>query len=92
MSALTVLVIVLKTLTLVLGGIITYLAFKAYQRIGSAALRSLTLGFGLITLGALLAGVVDQVVGLQTDLAIVVESVLTVIGLAVIIHSLYVDW
>lgn len=91
MNHLTSLVVVLKTITLVLGLTVTYLSYKAFRRSGSAALRSLTVGFGLITLGALLAGMVDQVVGLQTDFALVVESVLTAAGFAVIVYSLYVE-
>ena len=91
MNHLTSLVVVLKTITLVLGLTVTYLAYKAFRRSGSAALRSLAVGFGLITLGALLAGVADQIVGLQTDFALVVESVLTAVGFAVIVHSLYVE-
>lgn len=91
MSHITSLIVVLKTITLALGLTITYLAYKAYRRTGSAALRSLTLGFALVTFGALLAGIVDQILGLQTDLALVVESILTAAGFAVIVYSLYVD-
>jgi hypothetical protein len=91
MSHITSLIVVLKTLTLVLGLTITYLAYKAYRRTDSSALRSLTIGFGLITLGALLAGVADQIIGLQTDFALVVESSLTAVGFGVIVYSLYVD-
>lgn len=91
MNHLTSLVVVLKTITLVLGLTITYLSYKAFRRSGSAALRSLTVGFGLVTFGALLAGVADQVIGLQTDFALVVESVLTAAGFAVIVYSLYVE-
>lgn len=91
MSHLASLVVLLKTLTLVLGGTITYLSYKAFHRTRSPALRSLTIGFGLITLGALLAGVADQIIGLQTDFALVVESALTAVGFAVIVYSLYVD-
>ena len=91
MNHLDSLVLVLKTLTLALGGLITYQALKAYRRTLSPALRSLTIGFGLVTLGSLLAGFVDQIVGLPTDVALVVESLLTVLGFAVILYSLYVD-
>jgi hypothetical protein len=91
MNHLTSLVVVLKTITLVLGLTITYLSYKAFRRSGSAALRSLTVGFALVTLGALLAGVADQIIGLQTDFALVVESVLTAAGFAVIVYSLYVE-
>lgn len=89
MNHLTILIVILKTAALLLGGTITYLSFKAFRRSGSPALRSLTIGFGLVTLGALLAGVADQVIGLQTDVALVVESALTVVGFAVIVSSLY---
>lgn len=91
MNHFTSLIILLKSVTLVLGLIITYLAYKAFRRTGSPALRSLSLGFALVTLGAMLAGIVDQVVGLATDLALVIESALTAAGFAVIVYSLYVD-
>lgn len=91
MTGLTPLVVALKTVTLVLGGSITYLAYKAYRRTDSPALRSLTAGFGLVTVGALLAGAVDQLAGLPTDVALVVESALTAVGFGVIVYSLYVD-
>lgn len=84
-------VVVLKTLTLALGGLITYHAYKAFRRTSSTPLRSLAVGFGLVTLGSLLAGLVDQIVRLPTDVALVVESLLTVAGFAVILYSVYVD-
>ena len=84
-------VVVLKTLTLLLGGSITFYAFKAYRRTGSVALRALTLGFGAITLGSLLAGIVDQVLPLDPNLALVVESAFTTVGFGVILYSLYVE-
>jgi hypothetical protein len=87
----TPLVIVLKTLTLVLGGVITYFAFKAYRRTGSPALRSLAIGFGVVTLGAILAGLADQVFTVNRDFVLVIESALTVIGFAAIAYSLYAE-
>jgi hypothetical protein len=84
-------VIALKTVTLVLGGAITYLAVKAYRRTGSAGLRFLAIGFGFVTLGSLLAGIADQVLALDTTSAVVVDSGLTAIGFAVIAYSLYVE-
>ncbi|SDZ83382.1 hypothetical protein SAMN04488065_0653 [Haloplanus vescus] len=90
MNATTV-VVALKTLTLALGGSITFYAFKASRRTGSDSLRALALGFGTITLGALLAGIVDQLLPLDHHLALVVESLCTTLGFAVILVSLYVD-
>ncbi len=88
---LTILIIVLKTLTLILGGIITYFAFKAYRRTGLLALRALTIGFGVVTLGALAAGVADQAFSANQDIALVIESTLTVLGFASIAYSLYAE-
>lgn len=49
-------VIVVKTVVLLLGGGITYIAYEAYRGTGAASLRMLAAGFGTVTLGSLLAG------------------------------------
>lgn len=85
------LVVALKTVTLLLGGAVTYFAAKAWQRTGSPALRSLAIGFGFVTLGSLLAGVVDQLLNVGQTFAVLTESALTAVGFAVIVYSLYVD-
>lgn len=83
------LLIALKTLTLILGGLITYFSYRAYQRTKSNALGSLALGFGLITLGALAAGVSDIFFDFGLEFNTVIESSMTVLGFAVIVYSLY---
>lgn len=87
----TTAVIVLKSLGLVLGGSITFYAFKAYQRTGSPALRALAVGFGAVTLGALLAGIVDRLLPLDPSVALLVESLFTTVGFGIIFYSLYAD-
>ena len=91
MTHITTVVIALKTLTLVLGGLITYFAYKAYRRTGSPALRALTIGFGIVTLGALLAGVADQALHVSRDMVLVIESALSAVGFAAIAYSLYAE-
>lgn len=86
-----ILLTALKTITLLIGATITFFSYRAYRRTGVPALRALTIGFGIVTLGSLLAGVVDQFVSLGRDSAIVVESALTAMGFAVILYSLYVE-
>jgi len=82
----------LKTLTLLLGGTITLFAYRAYRRTGLRALRALAIGFGVVTVGTLLAGAVDLLApGLERETALIVESALTVVGFAVILYSLYVE-
>jgi divalent metal cation (Fe/Co/Zn/Cd) transporter len=90
MSHVPTLIVGLKTVTLVLGGLVTFFSYKAYSRTGSPALRALALGFGAITLGALLAGITDQFLVADRDIALVVESLLTAVGFAIITYSLYV--
>ncbi len=82
-------IVVMKTLTLILGGAITYLAHKAYRRTRARPLRFLSFGFGIVTLGSLLAGVIDLVLQMDLRVGLLVESVLVTIGFGIIIYSLY---
>lgn len=88
-------IVVSKTLILVIGGLITYFSFKAYRRTGTPQHRWLALGFGIITVGAVLGGVLDLAVGTYfgEDLlatSVFVSSAMTAAGLGVILYSLYV--
>ena len=91
MSHLDIALIVVKSGTLLLGGLITFLSVKAHRRTGSPALRALAVGFGLVTVGALLAGVGHQFTALSLAESVVIESTLTLLGFAVIVYSLYAD-
>ncbi|MFB6304610.1 MAG: hypothetical protein ABEH47_05545 [Haloferacaceae archaeon] len=86
----TALLTATKAVTLALGALITYLAAKAYLRTGATALRSLALGFALVTLGALLGGLLHQT-GTEFALSQHVQSLFTAAGFAVLVHSLYAD-
>jgi hypothetical protein len=91
MSHLDIALVAVKTGTLLLGSLITFLSFKAHRRTGSPALRALSVGFGLVTIGALLAGVGHQFTSLSLTHSVVIESALTFLGFAVIVYSLYAD-
>jgi hypothetical protein len=91
MTHITALVAALKTLGLVLGGLITYYSYKAFRRTGSSALRALFVGFGVVTLGALLAGIADQLLPVDATIALAVESLFTTAGFAIILYSLYAE-
>lgn len=84
-------IVALKTITLVLGGLITYFATRAYRRTAASALRALAIGFGLVTLGGLFGGIVDRLLTVAPKYALIIESVLTAAGFTVILYSLYVD-
>lgn len=79
----------LKTVTLVLGLMITYFSYKAYRRTGARPLGLLAFGFALVTLGSMLAGVFDLGLSLQREYAIIAETGLMALGFGVIVYSLY---
>jgi uncharacterized membrane protein len=84
-------VVAFKTITLLLGALVTYFAYKAYSRTDARPLGALALGFGIVTIGALSAGVVDQVLGSAQRNALLIESSLTMVGFAVVLYSLYAE-
>lgn len=77
-----------KTLVLLVGGVVTYLSYSAYRRTGDQSLRLLATGFGLITGGTLLAGFTFELLGVSLGLGIVLESLFVLAGLSVIALSL----
>ena len=88
-------IVVTKTLILVIGGLITYYSYQAYRRTEAPQHRWLAIGFGIITVGAILGGALDLVVETYLDIdllytSVFVSSSLTAIGLGVILYSLYV--
>jgi hypothetical protein len=89
MSHLDIALVTVKSGTLVLGSLITFLSLKAHRRTGSRSLRALAVGFGLVTLGALLAGVGHQFTPLSLAHSVVIESTLTFVGFGIIVYSLY---
>ncbi|MFB6121390.1 MAG: hypothetical protein ABEJ68_09775 [Halobacteriaceae archaeon] len=83
-------IVVLKTLTFVTGGLITFYAVRAYRRTGSPALRALAIGFGVVTLGSAIGGGIDQITRMDPIVALAVESVFLLVGFATILYSLFV--
>lgn len=81
---------VVKTLVLLVGGVITFFASKAYRRTGQPALCYLSIGFGLVTLGLVLAGMLYELLSVPLMTGVLFESCLVLIGFLVIARSLYV--
>lgn len=84
-------IVALKTVILLLGSGVTYIAYRAFRRTEADSLRVLAIGFGTITLGALLAGVANQLLGVTVKQGIIINSALVAVGLAVILYSLYLE-
>ena len=54
-------------------------------------MRALSIGFGAVTLGTLLAGLLDRVLQFSIRVGLLVESALVTVGFAVIVYSLYTE-
>ena len=89
MNNATVLLVVTKTVTLILGALITFLAYRAYRRQGAPALKALMLGFALVTVGSAAGGALYHVAEVNFTLGVGVESLVTAAGFAVLVYSLY---
>lgn len=86
-----VVLVVSQTAIVILGGSISYFAFKAYNRTANPALRALSIGFGVVTVGAVAGGVLHHLFDVELAAGIAINSVLTAIGFAVVTYSLYVE-
>jgi len=91
MIDLLLVVVVTKVVTFTFGGILTWLSYRAFLRTSAPAMRALTVGIGLVTVGALLGGVVHQVLGLSVVAGVTVQSVFSAAGFAVLTYSLYAE-
>lgn len=91
MSEIPTAIAVVKSITLLLGGGITYIAVKAYRRTGEKSLRALSIGFGIITLGAVISGAATQLLSVSLEVGVFVNSIFVAVGLAVILYSLYIQ-
>lgn len=80
-----------KSVILLFGGAITYIAYKAYRRTGEQSLKMLSVGFGIITVGAFLTGAGNQFLSVSLELGVLINSVFVALGLGVIMYSLYMQ-
>lgn len=82
---------VVKTLILLLGGVITLLALRAYRSTGDRGLGLLTVGFAIVTGGAVLGGFIIEFLGYPLHTGVLVESLLVLIGFGIIAASLWTN-
>lgn len=78
-----------KAATLWFGGTITVLSYRAYRRTDSPALWALTVGIGLVTVGAFLGGVLHHLANFSIEISATTQSVFTALGFAILTYSLY---
>ena len=89
MELLVAVLVVVKIAALVLGGIVSLMAYRAYNRTQIAGLQYFAVGLAVITLGTFLVGVFHHLGGASVTLGMVLESVIICAGFGVMIFGLY---
>jgi hypothetical protein len=88
MDATTAILVAVRLLVLALGILITYYSFEAYRRTGTYYMRNAAIGFGIITLGVFIEGVLFEFAGVDLAVVHVIESVAIGLGFVVLLISL----
>jgi hypothetical protein len=81
--------VIAKLVTVGLGLSITYQAYKGYRQHGSEPLRYVAIGFLFISVGAVIEGVLFDVVGFSIFLAGAIQTSVVALGMIVILYSLH---
>jgi hypothetical protein len=83
------LVVLTSAIALVLGGVISHLAYRAARRRHSRVLSRFAGGFALVTLGLLSGGALHQLMGWTVLGGVLIQRVLTIAGFGLLLYSLY---
>lgn len=78
-----------KIITVLLGLAIAGQAYRGYRRYDSRPMLYLAMGFGLISVGSVLEGVLFDVIGLSIFEAGTAQTGLVAVGMLVILYSLH---
>jgi hypothetical protein len=84
----TAVLMAVRLAVLGLGILITYYSFEAYRRTGTYYMRNAAIGFGIITLGVFIEGVLFEFGGLDLAFVHLIESVAIGLGFVVLLISL----
>lgn len=80
---------IVKALIVVMGSLIVYLSYRGYRRDKSKSMLFLSLGFAFVTIGAVVAGVLFELVGFSLADVYGIEAAMAALGLVTILYSIY---
>lgn len=78
---------VAQAFILLFGGVVVYFAWRSYGRTKSQAMLLLGLGFGFVTVGAAVAGIMDYLT-LDLTTVVTVQAYSQAVGFFIIVYSL----
>ncbi|SEH17588.1 hypothetical protein SAMN04487967_3272 [Natronorubrum sediminis] len=90
MDEYVLLIAVANTATVLTGGAVALLAYRAFRRTGSGALRALAIGFSFIVAGSVFGAFV-HLLGDNVALGVTIQSSFTAGGFGIVLYSLYAE-
>lgn len=81
--------VVVKTITMLLGFLIAYQAYRGYRRHDSETMGFVALGFGFISVGAVIEGILFDVAGFSFHDAGTVSTAIVALGMLSVLYALY---
>ncbi|KAB1185135.1 MULTISPECIES: hypothetical protein [Haloferax] len=81
--------VVAKLVTMLLGFLIAYQAYRGYRRNDSQPMFYVAVGFVFISFGAVIEGILFDVVGLSLSDAGTVATIIVAIGMLSVLYALY---
>lgn len=81
--------VIAKLITIALGLLIAYQAYRGYRTHGSPPMLYVAIGFVFISVGAVIEGILFEIVGLEIYRASAIQTGIVALGMLVILYSLY---
>lgn len=81
--------VIAKLITMLLGFLIAYQAYRGYRRNGSQPLFYVAVGFVFISFGAVIEGILFDVIGLSLSDAGTVATIIVALGMLSVLYALY---
>lgn len=81
--------VIAKLITMSLGFLIAHQAYRGYRIHGSEPMLYVAVGFVFVSVGAIIEGILFDVLGFSIFLAGTVQTGIVAIGMVVILYSLY---
>ena len=81
--------VIAKAITMVIGLLIAGTAYRGYRRSGSESMLYLAVGFAIISIGAVIEGILFDVLHFSIFWAGTVQTSIVAVGMLVILYSLY---
>ena len=81
--------VVAKVITMTLGFVIAFKAYRGYRQYESRPMLYVAIGFAFISFGAVIEGLLFDVVGLTLVIAGTVQTSIVAVGMLFVLYSLY---